>query len=116
MKFRGRNKFNAKRVNGFASKLEAAVYSILIARQMAGEIKNIKCQQVVVLSDAKINYKADFSYEAQDGSTVWVEAKGVEQEIWRLKKKLWSAYGPGKLEIYKGSYQRPFLAETLVPK
>lgn len=109
-----RNKFKAQRTNGFASKLESAVFDMLKLRQLQGQISNIKCQQSVRLTLANISYKADFSYENLSGNTVWVEAKGFPTDTWKLKKRLWKHYGPGTLEIYTGSYSNPKLTETIV--
>lgn len=81
-----------------------------------GQIKDLRSQHKVLLSDAEIGYKVDFSYEDSEGNRIWVEAKGAETEPWRLKKKLWRVYGPGPLLIYKGSWQRPVLTEEVVPK
>jgi hypothetical protein len=114
--FKKKNKFRAKPTNGFPSKLESAVYDLLVLLERSGEISDIRRQEVVQLSNAKINYKTDFSYvETATGTKVWVEAKGFEQDVWKLKKKLWAAYGPGKLQIYKGSYIRPTLDEEIIP-
>ena len=111
------NKYNAKPSNGFPSKLESAVYDILRIRENAKEIKDIRRQHAVKLTDAQIGYKVDFSYtDIKSGQTVWAEAKGFETEAWLLKKRLWRFYGPGNLEIYKGSHLRPVLSETIVPK
>lgn len=105
------NKYRAQRTNGFSSKLEAAVYAMLESR---ANVTNIKCQTKVYLTDAKILYIVDFSYEdASSGALVFVEAKGMETPTWRLKRRLWQHYGPGKLEIWKGSHARPYLAETI---
>lgn len=112
---RKKNKFKAARTNGFSSKLENAVHEILLLREKAGEISDIKCQQSVKLTEAQISYRTDFSFVTKDNKTCWVEAKGYEGETWRLKKKLWKYYGPGPLEIYKGSFTKPFLDEVIIP-
>lgn len=113
--FLKRNKYGAKRQNGFSSKLEAAVFQILRQKEAAGEIKNIRCQHPIHLTEAKIAYKSDFSYETSDGKTIWVEAKGFETDTWRLKKRLWKFYGPGPLEIYKGTHKKVYLDEVIIP-
>lgn len=115
---RSRQKFNAKPTNGFSSKLENAVHEILKLREKAGEISDIKCQQQVILQDGprevKISWRVDFSYvDNKSGETVFVEAKGVETETYRLKLKMWRGNPPAALEIYKGSYQRPTLVERI---
>lgn len=113
------NKYNAKRTaNGFPSKLEESVYNMLKLREAAGEISDIKRQQVVVLQegdkDTKINWKVDFSF-LKNGVRCYAEAKGVETGEYVLKLKLWRKLKPAPLEIWKGSYQRPYLAERIEP-
>lgn len=115
------NKYGAKPTRGFASKLEAAVYDILIERQSRGELSDIKRQQTVVLQDGpagvRIAWKVDFSYmSAEDGRTVYVEAKGLETNDYVLKVKLWRNDPPYELEIYRGNWDRPRLVERIVTK
>lgn len=113
-----RNKFRAQKTpDGCGSRLESSVLDYLKKREFLGEIGNIQQQAKVFLSAASIGYRADFKFTIKaTGETVWAEAKGLELEGWRLKKKLWSCYGPGRLEIYKGTYQKIRLDEVLVPK
>lgn len=112
-----KNKFNAVRTNGFASKLESAVYELLLLRQKAGEIKNIKKQHSVDLG-LGVRWKVDFSFElVETGERIWCEAKGIEGEGYRLKRTMWkNGAGPGPLEIWKGSHARPRLIETIIPR
>lgn len=116
-----KNKFNRTKVKKlgytFDSKLESAVHDILLLRERAGEIKEIKQQVNVHLTLAKILYKPDFSYvDCATGETVYVEAKGFPGPIFNLKKRLWKFYGDGKLEIWKGTYQKPYLDEIVIPQ
>jgi hypothetical protein len=118
--FRKRNKLGNTKVNydghSFQSKLEAAVYQILKLRERAGEIKVLQTQDHVYLSDARIGYIPDFKcLDLKTNEEFWVEAKGYEAPVWPIKKKLYKSYGPGKLEIWKGSYIKPFLDETIIP-
>lgn len=100
----------------FASKLEAAVYQMLLAREQAGEIKIIQQQDHIYLTNARIHYIPDFKCEyTATGEFLWVEAKGYEDQKWPIKKKLWKHYGPGNLEIWKGTYSNPFLHEVVTP-
>lgn len=100
--------------HSFASKLEAAVFQILKLRQTAKEIEIVKHQDHKYLSQARIQYIPDFKiFDYRVNDFVWVEAKGFETPEWRIKKRLWSFYGPGRLEIYKGSDKKPFLDETV---
>lgn len=118
---RTRNKYGAKPSDGFPSKLEAAVYHLLKLRERAGEIDDIKRQQTVVLQegsrDERITYRVDFSYYCKKNqTTVWVEAKGVATDVWKMKVKLWRIHGPGRLEIYGGHHLRPSLKQVVEAK
>lgn len=113
-----RNKYMAVRTNGLSSKLEAAVYNILLLRQKAGEIKDIKLQQTVVLQEGgrevRIAWKVDFSFvNKSTGGLEYVEAKGIETSDYKLKLKLWKKNPPAPLEIWKGDYRRPKLVEKI---
>lgn len=121
-KFRKKgNKYGATRVERanytFGSKLEAAVFDFLKLRERAGELSNIKCQVPVKLTRAKILYIADFSaIEVASNEMIFIEAKGMNTATWAIKLRLWHCYGPGKLEIWRGNYNSPFLAETVIPR
>lgn len=113
-----KNKYGATRVeydnHSFSSKLEASVYTMLKVRENAGEIKDIKAQISIYLTEAKIQYIVDFMFiDVKTGSNIYCEAKGMETSSWRIKRKLWMFYGPGPLEIYKGTHLRPFLHEII---
>lgn len=100
----------------FASKLEGAVYDHLWLREKAGEIKIIQCQKHVKLTRAEIVCIPDFYVlDILSGEPFFVEAKGCESERWLIVRKLWRKYGPGKLEIFKGTYKKIYLAETIIP-
>lgn len=114
------HKYRAQRVSydhhSFASKFEAALYQWLKLREINGEVTDVKCQETVYLTEAKIIYKPDFSYiEVTSGKRIYAEAKGFETSDWRIKRRLWEYYGPGPLEIYKGSHTNFKLHETLTP-
>jgi hypothetical protein len=120
MRNRGWHKFKAvaTEVNGikFPSKHEAAVYSTLLELEKSGIIRDIKRQIPILLSAAKIKMVVDFQvYSVPDKDIVFIEAKGAETPTYRIKRRLWLAYGPGTLQVYGGSYKRPKLKETLVP-
>ena len=100
--FRRGSKYGSRRTGGFHSKFEASAYQSLKDREIKGEIKNLKTQVQVYMTRAKILYKPDFSYE-ENGETVYLEAKGFETDVWRIKRRLWKYYGPGKLIVVKGS-------------
>ena len=100
-------------VNGhaFPSKLEAAVYNFLLKREYLAEITDIKMQQTVVLQggsrETRITWRLDFSFIRRiDGELVYVEAKGFQTDVYKLKLKLFMFNPPADLEVYGGSHTR----------
>lgn len=113
-------KYHSKKVEydhqSFSSKLEAALYKWLKLREQNKEITDIRCQETCYLTLARIIYKPDFSYvDLISNEKIYAEAKGFETSDWRIKRRLWQFYGPGKLEIFKGSHNNFSLSETLNP-
>lgn len=104
----------------FDSKLEAAVYMQLLARQADGELDILQRQDTIYLTKlARIRYIPDFKCrDRRTGEHFWVEAKGFADKRWPTVKKLWRGYGPGRLEIYTGSHKCPVLEpkNILIPK
>jgi hypothetical protein len=101
----------------FASELEAALYDLLLMRERDGEFNGIRCQPQVRLTRAGIIMKPDFCAVSNvDGAQLFFEAKGFETDIYRLKRRLWEFYGPGPLEVWKGSARNPRLVEVLRPR
>ena len=118
----GKQKFNAEAIvsdgKHSPSKIEHAVFFQLELREKNGEITDLKKNPTVELLSTPlglIKYKADAGYSDKDGPR-WVEVKGVEGERWRIIRKLWSLFGPGPLEVYKGTYKRPYLVEVIYPE
>lgn len=112
MKFKSRK----TKIDGeyFPSGLEAAVFSTLKLLQKSGEITDIQRQPRVPLVSG-IRWFVDYKCTKADGSIYYVEAKGLETEAYKLKRKLWFDFGPAPLEIWKGNWKKPFLAETVIP-
>lgn len=113
------HKYGAKATNGFPSKLESALNDLLVLREKAGEISELKRQQTVVLqdgpSDVRIAWKVDFSF-IENGELCYAEAKGIETGEYILKLKMWRYQRPHKLYIFKGSHLRLNLVETILKK
>ena len=93
------NKFGAKKTEfmgmKFDSKWEAERYGQLYLMQERGEIEDLQRQvrYNIVINDQKIcAYIADYTYlePNEDGEKVLIveDAKGVETDIFRLKKKM----------------------------
>lgn len=122
-----KGKFNARKttVDGitFASALEAAVYDNLKLRAGLGEIKDIQLQDSVRLKekceacgDGPVNYKVDFSaVDVETGDKFWIEAKGVKTRTYKKRERLWREQGPGRLEVWQGSWRCPRLVEVIIP-
>lgn len=115
-----RNKYGNKKVShrgySFGSKLEAATFDILKMMELAGAIKDIKTQQSVYLSLARIQYIADFSaVDRLTGDIIYYESKGMQTPVWAIKKRLWRWYGPGPLFIFTGSHLAPKMTEEIYP-
>ena len=108
-------KYKNKPTDGYPSQLERAVHALLLWREKAGEIRNIKRQASVDLHYWR--WKVDFSFEdVATGETIWCEAKGEETRDYLKNLKLWPDFGPGKLEIWKGTYQKPRLYKIILGK
>lgn len=120
-KFSAKSKYNEAKTErpgglSFASKLEAKVYDMLYMQEKTGQIKIDKIQAHVYLTDARILCIPDFMItNLETGEQEFIEAKGFSTDRFLLIKKLWAFYGPAKLKIYKGTYKKIFLAETIVP-
>jgi len=97
-----RNKYGAKRttIDGikFDSMGEAAYYEDLKLQEALNLIKIIELQPKIYLTDARILYKPDFLIEEM-GKFIYIDFKGVETPVFKLKAKLWMHYGPGPLRI-----------------
>lgn len=93
-----RNKYNAKSTcyNGiyYHSKFEAGYAEELDWRIKAKDIKSVE-RQVKISLDVNgkhiTNYFIDFVIIHNDDSFEYVEVKGFETEVWRLKWKLFEA-------------------------
>jgi hypothetical protein len=100
----------------FASKLERELFLLLKLMEKAGELKEIQVQCHVYLTRARIAYIADFkAHDVELGQDVYFEAKGFETPIWRIKRKLWTVYGPGVLRVYKAARQGVVMTEEIIP-
>lgn len=96
-----KSKYNNKKVTidgiNFDSKKEAEYYMQLKLLKRAGEIKDFGLQERFLLQDGfdkngkhyrPITYYADFVIENLDGTTEVVDIKGIETQVFSIKKKL----------------------------
>lgn len=96
------NKYGAKRQEyggvQYHSKKEAGHAAELDLMQKAGLIKSWRRQERIDLSVNGFhicNYYIDFTVTHNDDSIEYVEVKGFETEVWRLKWKLFEALYSG---------------------
>lgn len=96
------------------SKLERAVCDLNRLEELAGEIEHIAHEDHLYLSKARYHYIADFKLKrVRTGEIFWREAKGKSDGRWPTTKKMWKAYGFGRLEVWMGTHKRPSLAKTI---
>ena len=76
----------------YDSKAEAAYARDLDIKKAAGAIRNWWRAPSLVLVPGKrgerIEYRPDFAVIDADGSRYWVDVKGVETPVWKLKARL----------------------------
>lgn len=101
----------------FASALEADLYGYLLLLQRQGEVTDVRCQPHVFLTEARIEMIPDFVVlDTRLEEDIYYEAKGFETDIYRLKRKLWTVYGPGRLRVFKGRAGRLKMVEEIRPQ
>lgn len=95
--FPKRNKFSAKRTNGYHSKREATVAAQLAALERGGQITELKEQVRFELVPAQkgkrrnekpLSYVADFTYTDKKGVAHVVDVKGMLTREYVIKRKL----------------------------
>jgi len=114
-------KFKNKRVSSrgesFPSKLERAVFEILCLRVAAGELDMLTRYEKVSFLDGYVSWSIDFwAIETKTNTPVWIEAKGMKCQKWKLFEKVWKDRGPGKLVLYMGDYRNPTEMPPIIPK
>lgn len=99
------------------SRLESAVCGIIQRRESDGHLKLLQVEDHVKLSDW-YNCIPDFKcLDIKTGEIFWIEAKGDDRAgRWPDTRKGWKHVGPGKMEVWKGNWRRPFLDEVITPK
>ena len=75
------------------------------------KIEILDLQPKIYLSRAKILYKPDFEIvDKTTGEVVWVDTKGFDTVVSRIKQRLWKRYGNGTLRIIS-SYGNRFVVD-----
>ncbi len=88
-----RNKYGAERKNGYASKRESVTAMKLHTLARVGKIRNLREQVNVVLVEGRdgvsgIIWRADFVYDDENGKTHYVDSKGFQTQVYKIKKRL----------------------------
>ena len=91
-----RNKYRAVRTNGYASKFEARVASEVHA--LAASRGYVVEEQVAIKFACGTKYLCDFVMTTSHASRWYIEAKGKETPVWRLKLRMLKHEYP---EIYE---------------
>ena len=101
--FRRFSKYNAKKVEvdgiKFDSKAEAEYYLHLKEKVDNGEIRSFERQIRITLQEGfylegikgkirAITYVVDFVVTNQDGSITYIDVKGIETDVFQLKRKM----------------------------
>ncbi len=93
-----KNKYNAKKTvfggRKYDSKFEAKVAADLEWRKKAGELKEIIPQFKIPLAvngHHIANYYMDFKVIHKDGQVEFIEVKGFETPVWRMKWRILEA-------------------------
>jgi hypothetical protein len=84
----------------FDSKREAAYYEQLKLRQLAGDVLMFLLQVPLRLKGGT-RYVVDFLVFERDGKARWIDVKGVETQVFRIKKREIEATYPIQIEIVK---------------
>jgi hypothetical protein len=99
------SKYNAKRVTidgiKFDSKAEGEYYLFL---KNSDNFEILDMQTKIYLSRAKLLYKPDFLVKDHiEKSVYYIDIKGLETPVFKLKKRLWKAYIKDELRLIKKS-------------
>jgi predicted nuclease of restriction endonuclease-like RecB superfamily len=89
----------------FDSKAEAEYYLYLLQEKRLGLIDKIEVHPKIYLTDARILYISDFLITEGD-KKYYIDIKGMQTPVFRLKLKLWKFYGAGELRLIKKSGNR----------
>ena len=84
----------------FASKLEARYYKRLKSRQIAGEVIFF-LRQVPFHLQGNVRYVVDFVEFLADGSVEFIDVKGMETDMFKLKKKQVEDLYPVNIKVVK---------------
>jgi len=98
-----RSKYGATRTNGYASKREARFAHDLGMLKLAGKV-SFWFEQVPIKLSPGVKYVLDFMVFEPDGKVRFIEVKGFETAMWKVKMKLLATSHPeiaARLEVIK---------------
>jgi len=118
MRLFSKPKYSSKRtvVNGstFDSKAEAAYYIELALLLDKGDLISVELHPKVYLTTSRILYKPDFKIKDKFDRVWYVDVKGFETPVFKIKKRLWKHYGDGCLRLVKKSGSTFKLVEEVI--
>lgn len=84
----------------FPSKLQAQVYSTLVLLRRAGDIRYF-LREVPIHLPGSVTYRVDFQVFYADGRIRYLDAKGVETQVYKIKKRQVEALYPITIEAVR---------------
>jgi hypothetical protein len=103
----------------FDSKAEADCWTLLRLKYRNTGIRIERNRQNVKLVPGKpgISMRPDFVAKyANDQVAEYLEYKGAETAVYKIKKKLWAAFGPAPLRVWKTEGKTITETETIWPQ
>lgn len=118
IRFNKTNKYGAKKtvIDGitFDSKAEAEYYALIKQQEKLNMLKIVELQPKIYLTDAKILYKPDFLiHRLGETSPVYIDVKGCETPVFKIKARLWASYMDADLELVKKKGKRFYTTKTI---
>ena len=86
---RSNNKYNARRSGGFDSQLEGAFHELLVSAEEEGLVKYFLYHPPAVKFPADVRWNVDFLVQPTTGLEFYVEVKGLQTPVFRLKWKMY---------------------------
>lgn len=91
-------RIQATRTGHYASKREAAYADELRLRRLAGVVL-YWLEQVPIRLPGNTTYRVDFQVFYRDGTVHYVDVKGYETEVFKLKKRMVEDLYPIEIEV-----------------
>ena len=105
------SKYKAKRSTKYGVKW-SSLAELHYYETIKDDFKEIELQPKIYLTDAKILYRPDFKVVI-NGKVVYLEVKGMETSVWKIKKRLYRAYCKDELRIIKRSGKKFKVVEVI---